>query len=79
MLSIMANLNISQDVANKRIRNYTAGQILSPIASCRNAGIVTVLLLTSTPLGGGILRCGERSFLNDIARFDLEKLMSLFK
>ena len=49
----MANLNLGQDVANKRERKQTAVHIVAisfpPIASCKDCA-VTVLLLKSTPL-----------------------------
>ena len=43
MHSIVANLNLDQDVANKRERKIIAAHIvanmLSPITSCRNASL----------------------------------------
>ena len=48
MHSNMANLNLGQDVAKKRERKQTAAHIVpyNKLQEC----VVTVLLLTSTPL-----------------------------
>ena len=57
MHSIMANLNLGQYVANKRERKLWPNLVpYSKLLEC----VVTVLLLTSTPLSSSICSSGKK-------------------